>query len=72
MIVYTVYIFYDWWPFCLVAMAIFNFGKGLFQITSKTTEGVVGCGEGVGYLTLPRRPTDIGFQLGKTGYPFSR
>ena len=27
--------------------------------------GVVGCGEGVVYLTSPRRPTDIGLQLAK-------
>ena len=27
-------------------------------------EEVVGCGEGVGYLTSPGHPTDIGFQLG--------
>ena len=34
MIVYSVYMFYDWWPFCLVAMATFNFEKGLFQMTT--------------------------------------
>ena len=28
--------------------------------------GVMGCGEGVLYLTSPGRPTDIGLQLGKT------
>ena len=27
--------------------------------------GVVGCGEGVVYLTSPGRPTDTGLQLGK-------
>ena len=27
--------------------------------------GVVGCGEGVMYLTSLGRPTDIGLQLGK-------
>ena len=26
--------FYDWWLFCLVATATFNFEKGLFQMTS--------------------------------------
>ena len=34
--------------------------------------GVVGCGEGVGYLMSPGRPTDNGFQLGKACYPCSR
>ena len=29
--------FYDWWPFCLVAMATFNFKKGLFQMTTSKT-----------------------------------
>ena len=33
---------------------------------------VVGSGKGVGYLTSPGRPTDIGFQLGKTCYPCSK
>ena len=28
-------------------------------------------GKGVGYLTSPGRPTDIGFQLGKACYPCS-
>ena len=27
--------------------------------------GMVGCGEGVVYLTSPGHPTDIGLQLGK-------
>ena len=27
--------------------------------------GVVGCGDGVVYLTSPGRPTDIGLQLGR-------
>ena len=31
-----------------------------------------GGGKGDGYLTLLGRPTDIGFQLGKASYPFSR
>ena len=30
--------------------------------------GVVGCGEGIVYLTSPERPTDIGLQLGKACY----
>ena len=34
--------------------------------------GVVGCGEGVVYLTSPGRPTDIGLQLGKGCCPCSR
>ena len=34
MIVYPVYMFYDQWPFCLVAMITFNFEKGLFQMTT--------------------------------------
>ena len=34
--------------------------------------GVVGCGEGIVYLTSPGRPTDIGFELGKDCYPYSR
>ena len=33
---------------------------------------VVGWCEGVVYLTLPGRPTDIGLQLGKACYPCSR
>ena len=33
--------------------------------------GVVGCGEGVVYLTSRGRPTDIGLQLGKAYYPCS-
>ena len=34
--------------------------------------GVVGYGEGVGYLMSPGRPTDSVFQLGKACYPCSR
>ena len=34
--------------------------------------GVVGCGEGVVYLTSSGRPTDIGLQLGRACYPCSR
>ena len=34
--------------------------------------GVVGCGEGVVYLTSPGHPTDIGLQLAKACYPCSR
>ena len=34
--------------------------------------GVVGCGEGVLYLTSPGRPTAIGLQLGKACCPCSR
>ena len=30
MIVYPVYVFYDQWPFCLVAMTTLNFKKGIF------------------------------------------
>ena len=33
---------------------------------------MVGCGEGVVYLTSPGCPTDIGLQLGKACYPCSR
>ena len=33
---------------------------------------VVGCGEGVVYLTSPGRPTVIGLQLDKACYPCSR
>ena len=42
----------------------------LFYITSAL--GMVGCGEGVVYLTSPGHPTDIGLQLGKGSYPCSR
>ena len=41
-------------------------------ITLKSWWGVVGWCEGVVYLMLPGRPTDIGLQLGKTCYPCSR
>ena len=34
--------------------------------------GGVGCGEGVVYLASPGRPTDIGLQLGKACYLYSR
>ena len=34
MIVYSVFMFYDRWPLCLVATAIFSFEKGLFQMTT--------------------------------------
>ena len=34
MIVYLVYMFYDRWPLCLVATAVLNFEKGLFQMTT--------------------------------------
>ena len=34
--------------------------------------GVVGCGESVVYLAPPGRPIDIGLQLGKACYPYSR
>ena len=42
MIAYSVYIFDDQRPFCLVAMATLNFKKGIFQMTtpSKTTVAV--------------------------------
>ena len=30
LIVYPVHLFYDHWPFCLVAMATLNFKKGFF------------------------------------------
>ena len=33
---------------------------------------VVGCGEGVMYVTSPGRPTEIGLQFGKACYPCSR
>ena len=36
------------------------------------TLGVLGCGEGVVYLTSPGRPNDIDLQLGKACYPCSR
>ena len=35
-------------------------------------KGVVGWCEGVVYLALSGRPTDIGLQLGKACYPCSR
>ena len=38
----------------------------------KTGKGVVGWCEGVVYLVLSGRPTDIGLQLGKACYPCSR
>ena len=34
-----------------------------YESFSHLVLGVVGCGEGVGYLTSPGRPTDIGFHL---------
>ena len=34
--------------------------------------GMVGCGEGVVYLTSPEHSTDIGLLLGKACYPCSR
>ena len=37
-----------------------------------TYKGVVGCGEGVVYLTSPGCPADIGLQLGKACYPCSK
>ena len=41
MIVYPVYVFYDQWPFYLVAMATLNFKKKNFlNDISKTTEAV--------------------------------
>ena len=39
---------------------------------STTTWGVVGWCEGVMYLVSPGRPTDIGLQLGKACYRWSR
>ena len=32
MAVYPFYMFYDGWPFCLVAKATYNFERGLFQV----------------------------------------
>ena len=29
--------FYDQWPFCLIAMATLNFKKGIFQMTTPST-----------------------------------
>ena len=46
-----------------------------FQISVSTLtfpSGVVGWCEGVVYLALSGRPTDIGLQLGKACYPCSR
>ena len=42
MIACPVFVFYDQWPFCLVAMATLNFTKGFFlnDTSSKTTEAV--------------------------------
>ena len=41
MIVYPADVFYDQWPFCLVAMAPLDFKKGLLNdISSKITEAV--------------------------------
>ena len=36
------------------------------------SDGVVKCGEGVLYLTSPGRPTEIGLELDKACYLFSR
>ena len=36
------------------------------------TVEVIGCGEGIGYLTSLGRPTGIAFQLGEGCYPCSR
>ena len=43
MIVYQLYVFYDQWPFCVVAMATFNFEKRIFlnDNSFKTTEAVL-------------------------------
>ena len=43
MIVYPVHVFYDQWPFCLVAMATLNLKKKVLflnDISSKITEAV--------------------------------
>ena len=45
---------------------------GVLTTISQFFRGVVGCGEGVMYLTSPGSPTDIGLQLGKACYPCSK
>ena len=50
------------WPSCFKVICYY----------SSVDWGVVGCGKGDGYLTSLGRPTDIGFQLDKACYPFSR
>ena len=42
------------------------------QVEILADDWVVGCGEGVVYLTSPGRPTDIDLQLGNACYPYSR
>ena len=41
-IIYSMYVFDDKWPFCLVAMATLNFKKGIFlnDNSFRTTEAV--------------------------------
>ena len=51
---------------------IFSFDKVHLRAEPPTDKGVVGWCEGVVYLTSLGRPTDIGLQLGKACYPFSR
>ena len=64
---------YDYLP----RVTLFRVGEYITVYVSslhdlQRNEGVVGCGEGVVYLTSVGRPTDIGLQLGKVCYPCSR
>ena len=42
------------------------------KILFGTIPGMVGCDEGIVYLTSPGHPADTGLQLGKACYPSSR
>ena len=48
------------------------FAQVTFYQDFLAVQGAVGCGKGDGYLMSPGRPTDIGLELGKACYPFSR
>ena len=57
----------------LVRIASLRYFYQIFKTCSmQKYKGVVECGEGVVYLTSLERPTDIGLQLGKACYPWSR
>ena len=55
----------------MMMLIIFEFDDDLYALNMHLCHllvlhmGVVGCDEGIVYLTSPGRPTDIGLQLGK-------
>ena len=55
-----------------IQINISYFSTKMYVVDIHWNCGVVGCGEGVVYLTSPRRPTDTSLQLGKACYPCSR